>query len=48
MCLQEVDSTIFETDLSMILHEKGCEGIYTKKTGASEGIACFYNTKRFK
>lgn len=48
MCLQEVDSRIFETDLSLVLYDKGCEGVFTKKPTAGEGIACFYNTKRFK
>lgn len=48
MCLQEVDSRIYERDLSIVLHDKGCEGIFTKKPTAGEGVACFYNTKRFK
>lgn len=48
VCLQEVDTKIFETDLTFVLQLKGCEGIFTKKLSAGEGVACFYNTKRFK
>lgn len=49
ICLQEVDSKIFDLDLKPILwNVDRFNGIYKKKGDNPEGLAIFYNTKRFK
>lgn len=46
--MQEVDSKIFDLDLEPLLNEHGLAGIYQKKGTTAEGLATFYNTKRFE
>ncbi|XP_043274609.1 2',5'-phosphodiesterase 12 [Venturia canescens] len=49
ICLQEVDSKVFERDLFPILSLLGYDGIFNRKgDDLSEGVAIFYNEKRFK
>lgn len=48
MCLQEVDERVFENDLQPILGLQGYFGIFHKKGSVKEGLACLFNTKRFR
>jgi len=50
MCLQEVDEKVFEHDLKPILGHNGhYEGVFSRKAGqVSEGLACFWNTEKFR
>ena len=49
MCLQEVDQKIFDHDLKPILSTYGYDGEFDLKGGkVSEGLACFWNTEKFK
>ena len=48
MCLQEVDERVFENDLQPILGLQGYLGIFHKKGSVKEGLACLFNTKRFR
>ncbi|XP_055389578.1 2',5'-phosphodiesterase 12 isoform X2 [Condylostylus longicornis] len=47
ICLQELDSKVFELDLVPILQQKMYEGILQKKGSTAEGICIFYQTVRF-
>lgn len=46
-CLQEVDSKVFELDLTLCLGNDGMDGLLQKKGGTAEGIATFYNRNKF-
>lgn len=46
-CLQEVDSKVFDLDLSLRLGETGMDGLMQKKGSTSEGVATFYNRNKF-
>ena len=49
MCLQEVDTKVFDGDLKPRLHLEGFAGIFDKKGGqVSEGVACFYRTDKLR
>ncbi|XP_069691663.1 2',5'-phosphodiesterase 12 isoform X1 [Periplaneta americana] len=49
ICLQEVDSKVFQYDLNPILSSIGYDGIFSKKGGAvSEGLACIFRKSRFR
>lgn len=49
ICLQEVDESLFERDLSLILSYHNLEGIFLKKGGSvREGIAIFFRNARFR
>lgn len=48
ICLQEVDENIFELDLVPILGSKCLKGNFRKKGTTTEGLATFYDTRRFE
>lgn len=49
ICLQEVDTKIFELDLKPIFASLGFGAEFSKKGGqVSEGMACIYNKSKFK
>lgn len=49
MCLQEVDNKIFDYDLLPVFEKLGYDGVFDRKGGqVSEGVACFWNMKKFK
>ena len=50
VCLQEVDSKVFDFDLSVVLKQRGdFEGDFSKKGGqVSEGCACFWRRSKFE
>nr|XP_019553522.2 LOW QUALITY PROTEIN: 2',5'-phosphodiesterase 12-like [Aedes albopictus] len=48
ICLQEVDSKIFDLDLSAVLRMKHLEGHFKAKGKTAEGLATFYDIKRFE
>ncbi|XP_065584351.1 2',5'-phosphodiesterase 12-like [Artemia franciscana] len=49
VCLQEVDTKVFDGDLKPRLHLEGLPGIFDKKGGqVSEGLACFYRTDKLR
>lgn len=49
ICLQEVDNKVFDGDLAPILSLLDYQGVFSKKGGqVSEGMACFFNTTRFR
>ena len=48
ICLQEVDSKIYDLDLEPILNAENYSGYYKSKGDTPEGIAIFYNNTRFK
>lgn len=48
ICLQEVDENIFEFDLKPILGIKCMKGNFRKKGTTTEGLATFYDTRRFE
>uniref|UniRef100_U5ETA8 Putative glucose-repressible alcohol dehydrogenase transcriptional effector ccr4 n=1 Tax=Corethrella appendiculata TaxID=1370023 RepID=U5ETA8_9DIPT len=47
LCMQEVDSKIYDLDLEPLLRLKHYDGFYQQKGCTAEGIATFYDTKRF-
>ena len=50
MCLQEVDTKIFENDLYPVFSNKKFDGFYVKSDGigSEHGIASFWNVDKFK
>ena len=49
MCLEEVDRKVFQHDLNPVFEVRGYEGDFCVKGGqVSEGLACFWNTKKFR
>ncbi|XP_065077061.1 2',5'-phosphodiesterase 12 [Ochlerotatus camptorhynchus] len=48
ICLQEVDAKIFELDLVPVLRMKNLEGHFKAKGKTAEGLATFYDVKRFE
>uniref|UniRef100_A0A7G3AIK4 2',5'-phosphodiesterase 12 n=1 Tax=Lutzomyia longipalpis TaxID=7200 RepID=A0A7G3AIK4_LUTLO len=48
ICLQEVDSKIYDLDLERTFRVRHFEGDFKKKGETAEGLAIFYNTIRFK
>lgn len=48
MCLQEVDSKVFEYDFQPIFGFRQFEGTFQRKGETAEGLATYYNTERFK
>ncbi|XP_022242831.1 2',5'-phosphodiesterase 12-like [Limulus polyphemus] len=49
ICLQEVDSKVFHSDLYPLLKIAGLEGVFSEKGGqVVEGLACFFRTSKFK
>lgn len=50
MCLQEVDSSFFYKELSILLNTfTGLKGEYLRKSGRRhEGLSCFYSPDKFK
>lgn len=46
-CLQEVDSKVFDLDLTLCLGNVGMDGLLQKKGGTAEGVATFYNRDKF-
>ncbi|XP_065569803.1 2',5'-phosphodiesterase 12-like isoform X2 [Artemia franciscana] len=49
VCLQEVDTKVFDGDLKPRLYLEGFAGIFDKKGGqVSEGVACFYRTDKLR
>ena len=49
ICLQEVDSKVFDNDLLPTLSSVGYNGIFNKKGGTvSEGLACLFHESRFR
>ncbi|XP_076659540.1 2',5'-phosphodiesterase 12 [Halictus rubicundus] len=47
ICLQEVDSRVFENDLVRSLSVLNYNGVYNLKNDLREGLAVFYNQDRF-
>nr|CAD7442221.1 unnamed protein product [Timema bartmani] len=49
ICLQEVDSKIFDLDLTPVLGSVGYEGVFHRKGGTvSEGVACLFHKSKFR
>lgn len=48
MCMQEVDSKVFDLDLIPVLSKTGAQGVFSRKGNISEGLACIFRTNRFK
>lgn len=49
MCLQEVDAKIFDYDLKPVLIDVGpFDGTFQRKGTTAEGLATFFNRKRFQ
>nr|CAD7399154.1 unnamed protein product [Timema cristinae] len=49
ICLQEVDSKIFDLDLTPVLGYVGYEGVFHRKGGTvSEGVACLFHKSKFR
>lgn len=48
MCLQEVDAKIFDYDFVPVFGYENYAGVYQRKGTTSEGLATFYNCRRFK
>lgn len=49
ICLQEVDSKVFNYDLLPVLSSEGYDGVFEKKgKTVSEGLACFFHSSKFK
>ncbi|XP_046399751.1 2',5'-phosphodiesterase 12 [Ischnura elegans] len=48
ICLQEVDSKVFEFDLTPVLGSIGFDGVFQRKGGVVEGLACFFHKSKFK
>lgn len=47
MCLQEVDSKIFDLDLQPLFLQESYSGTFQQKGQTGEGLATFWNDKRF-
>lgn len=47
MCLQEVDSKIFDLDLQPLFAQETYSGTFQQKGQTGEGLATFWNDKRF-
>lgn len=47
-CLQELDESTFEHNFSLFFGLLGLNGIFRKKSGTDEGLAIFYNSKKFR
>ena len=49
LCLQEVDSKVFNTYLEPTFARLGFSGVFAKKGGdVSEGMSCIFNSRKFK
>lgn len=49
ICLQEVDSKIFQSTLQPLMDTEGLNGLFYKKgKQVAEGLSCFYRRDRFK
>lgn len=48
LCLQEVDAKIFDYDLVPVLGYAGYAGAFQRKGQTAEGVAMFYDRKRFE
>ena len=48
ICLQEVDAKLFAYDLKRILTRMNYDGTFKEKGTTSEGLATFFNVKRFR
>ena len=49
ICLQEVDSKVFDRDLQPTFAGLGFQGVFNKKGGqVSEGLSCIFSTQRFR
>lgn len=48
MCLQEVDQGVFEHDFHHQFGRNHLKGVYTTKGPLPEGLATFYNSKKFR
>ncbi|XP_049832497.1 2',5'-phosphodiesterase 12 [Schistocerca gregaria] len=49
ICLQEVDSKVFNYDLLPVLSSEGYDGVFEKKgKTVSEGLACFFHSSKYK
>lgn len=46
-CLQEVDSKVFHNDLKPMMDEDGLQGWHKRKGFMPEGVATFFNSKKF-
>lgn len=47
ICLQEVDKSTFEGDLTMVLATEGYDGLFSRKGTLPEGLVTFYNREKF-
>lgn len=47
ICLQEVDSKVFQFDLEPLLKIAGFDGTFQQKGASGEGLATFFNSSRF-
>ncbi|XP_055601434.1 2',5'-phosphodiesterase 12 [Uranotaenia lowii] len=48
VCLQEVDSKVYDLDLLPVLRLKNFDGHYRTKGSTAEGLATFFDTNRFE
>ncbi|XP_046675710.1 2',5'-phosphodiesterase 12-like isoform X2 [Homalodisca vitripennis] len=48
VCLQEVETKLFESDLVPVLGEQGLVGVHAKKSTIREGVSTFYSPSKFK
>lgn len=48
VCLQEVDSKVFHNDLKPMMDEDGLQGWHKRKGFMPEGVATFFDTKKFR
>lgn len=48
ICLQEVDTKIFREDLNLLMMEDGLNGSMQRKGAMPEGMATFYDTRKFR
>lgn len=46
-CFQEVDSKVFDLDLTLCLGNDGMDGLLQKKGSTAEGVATFYHRDKF-
>ncbi|XP_034187530.1 2',5'-phosphodiesterase 12 [Osmia lignaria lignaria] len=47
ICLQEVDSKVYENDLMLSLNALNYDGVFNLKNDLREGLVIFYNRERF-
>lgn len=47
-CLQEVDEDFFNHDLTLTFQRAQMDGVYRKKFKTKEGLAIFYNSKKYR